>query len=193
MDEYLKSMSTFQKEILCQLIGKKEVIDYSSPNTAKQMHVGHLLSMNIGNYIYRILKFYGVNVISDNHIDNWGKVFRILIIEVKHDKAYISKLSLEEIESLYKQGVELTKNDDFASTEESQELVLNGDAENTKKCEKINDVSQRPFDEIYKHADVSFDYTLGESFDNDKLDLATVLYRTEELGENEIIYFTDGR
>ena len=112
---------------------------------------------------------------------------------IKHGKVDISKLSLEEIESLYKQGVELTKNDDFASTEESQELVLNGDAENTKKWEKINDVSQRPFDEIYKHADVSFDYTLGESFDNDKLDLATVLYRTEELGENEIIYFTDGR
>ena len=75
--------------------------------------------MNIGNSLYRILKFYGVNVISDNHIDNWGKVFRILIIEVKHDKAYISKLSLEEIESLYKQSVELTKNDDFSLSEEN--------------------------------------------------------------------------
>ena len=152
-------MSTFQKEILCQLIGKKEVIDYSSPNTSKQMHVGHLLSMNIGNYIYRILKFWGVNVIIDNHINNWGKQFGILIIAVKYGKADISKLSLEEIESLYKQGVELTKNDDFAAIEESQELVKlqNWDAENTKKWETINDVSQRSFDEIYKHADVSFD------------------------------------
>ena len=163
-------MSTFQKEILCQLIGKKVVIDYSLPNTAKQMHFGHLLSMNIGNYIYRILKFCGVNVISDNHIDDWGKQFGILIIAVKHGKADISKLSLEEMESLYRQVVELMKNDDFASTEESQELVKlqNGDAENTIKWETINDVSQRPFDEIYKLDKVSLDYILGESVYNDK-------------------------
>ena len=239
-----KSISTFQKELPCQLIGKKVVIDYSSPNTAKQMHVGHLRSMNIGNSIYRILKFCGVNVVSDNHIGDWGTQFGILIMAIKRVKADISKLSLEGIESLYKQGVELSKNDDSALSEARRELVKlqNGDVENTKIWKTINDVSQRSFDEIYKLADVSFDYTLGESFYNDKIDrvcselvksgiaeesngalcvfhreherfskqpfiirksdgasnyattdLATVLYRTEELGADEIIYVTDGR
>lgn len=239
-----KSISTFQKELPCQLIGKKVVIDYSSPNTAKQMHVGHLRSMNIGNSIYRILKFCGVNVVSDNHIGDWGTQFGILIMAIKRCKADISKLSLERIESLYKQGVELSKNDDSALSEARQELVKlqNGDVENTKIWKTINDVSQCSFDEIYKLADVSFDYTLGESFYNDKIDrvyseliesgiaeesngalcvfhkeherfskqpfiirksdgasnyattdLATVLYRTEELGADEIIYVTDGR
>lgn len=239
-----KSVAVFQKEIPCQLVGKKVVIDYSSPNTAKQMHVGHLRSMNIGNSIYRILKFCGVNVVSDNHIGDWGTQFGILIMAIKRGKADISKLSLEEIESLYKQGVELSKNDDSALSEARKELVKlqNGDVENTKIWKTINDVSQRSFDEIYKLADVSFDYTLGESFYNDKIDrvcselveigiaeesdgalcvfhkeherfskqpfiirksdgasnyattdLATVLYRTEELGADEIIYVTDGR
>ena len=138
-----KSISTFLKEIPFQLIGKKLIIDYSSPNNAKQMHVGHLLSMNIGNYIYRILKFYGVNVVSGNHIGDLGTHFGILIMAVKHGKGDISKLSLEEIESLYKKNIELTKNDDFALTEAGQELVelQNGDDENIKIWEKIKDVS----------------------------------------------------
>ena len=54
-------------------------------------------------------------------------------------------------------------------------------------------MSQSSFDEIYKLADVSFDYTLGESFYNEKIDLATVLYITEEFGANEIICVPDGR
>ena len=190
-----KSISTFLKEIPFQLIDKKLIIDYSSPNNTKQMHVGHLLSMNIGNYICRILKFYGVNVVSGNHIGDLGTHFGILIMAVKHGKGDISKLSLEEIESLYKKNIELTKNDDFALTEAGQELVelQNGDDENIKIWEKIKDVSQRSLDEIYKLADVSFDYTLGESFYNEKIDLATVLYITEEFGANEIICVLDGR
>ena len=54
-------------------------------------------------------------------------------------------------------------------------------------------MSQSSFDEIYKLTDVSFDYTLGESFYNEKIDLATVLYITEEFGANEIICVPDGR
>ena len=81
----------------------------------------------------QILKFYGVNIVSDNHIGDWGTHFGILIMAVKHGKADISKLSLEEIESLYKKRIELTKNDDFALSKSRQELIklLNGDAENT--------------------------------------------------------------
>jgi arginyl-tRNA synthetase len=62
------------------LAGKTIVVDYSSPNTAKQMHVGHLRSMIIGESIQRILRFCGANVIRDNHLGDWGTQFGILIL-----------------------------------------------------------------------------------------------------------------
>ena len=63
--------------------GKKVVIDYPSPNTAKQMHVGHLRPMVIGEAIKRLLKFCGADIICDNHIGDWGTNFGILIYGIK--------------------------------------------------------------------------------------------------------------
>ena len=67
------------------------VIDYSSPNVAKPMHVGHLRSTVIGAALYRILKFLGHNVLGDNHIGDWGTQFGMIIYGYKHfrdDDAY---------------------------------------------------------------------------------------------------------
>jgi arginyl-tRNA synthetase len=224
--------------------GKRIVIDYSSPNTAKQMHVGHLRSMNIGDSIHRILKFCGADVIRDNHIGDWGTQFGILIMVIKRKGLRTSDLSLEEIESLYQQGNALAKeSEDFLSVARNELVKLqNGDSENLEIWEVINKISQAAFDEIYREMGVSFDHTLGESFYRDQVhriyqeltekhiarvdngalcvfheeheqfsgqpfivrkadgasnyattDLATVLYRTEVLHADELIYVTDGR
>ena len=80
------------------------VVDYSSPNVAKPMHVGHIRSTVIGDSLYRILKFLGHHAISDNHLGDWGTQFGMIIYGYKHfgDKAALAKNAVEELTRLYK-------------------------------------------------------------------------------------------
>ncbi|HET9678658.1 MAG TPA: arginine--tRNA ligase [Buchnera sp. (in: enterobacteria)] len=81
---------------------KKIIIDYSSPNIAKEMHVGHLRSTVIGDSIVRIYEFFGHKVIRANHIGDWGTQFGILITYLKLNKIKINKVTLKEMEDFYK-------------------------------------------------------------------------------------------
>ncbi|MFO0791696.1 MAG: arginine--tRNA ligase [Pirellulales bacterium] len=80
------------------------VVDYSSPNVAKPMHVGHIRSTVIGDALCRILKFLGHHTISDNHLGDWGTQFGMIIYGVKHfgDREAIAKGGVEELTRLYK-------------------------------------------------------------------------------------------
>jgi arginyl-tRNA synthetase len=80
------------------------IIDYSGPNVAKPMHVGHIRSTVIGDALYRILKFLGHRTISDNHLGDWGTQFGMIIYGFKHfgDRAALSKNAVEELTRLYK-------------------------------------------------------------------------------------------
>jgi len=80
------------------------VVDFSSPNVAKPMHVGHIRSTVIGDALYRILKFVGHCAISDNHLGDWGTQFGMIIYGFKHfgDKAALAKNAVEELTRLYK-------------------------------------------------------------------------------------------
>ena len=80
------------------------VVDYSSPNVAKPMHVGHIRSTVIGDALHRILKFLGHHVISDNHLGDWGTQFGMIIYGVKHfgDRTTIAGQGVEELTRLYK-------------------------------------------------------------------------------------------
>jgi arginyl-tRNA synthetase len=80
------------------------VIDYSSPNVAKPMHVGHIRSTVIGDALNRILKFLGHHTISDNHLGDWGTQFGMIIFGVKHFASgnEDAKLTVEELTRLYK-------------------------------------------------------------------------------------------
>lgn len=156
--------------------GKTVVIDYSCPNSAKQMHVGHLRSIIIGEAIQRFMRFCGANVIRDNHIGDWGTQFGILIMAVKREKLDVDKIdesqAIETFERLYKEGVALTKSDEKYLQEARRELVAlqKGEPENIAIWEKINEVSYRSFQVIYDLMDIKFDYVLGESFYRDKVD-----------------------
>ena len=153
--------------------GQTWIVDYSSPNTAKQMHVGHLRSAVIGEALCRLLVFSGAKVIRDNHIGDWGTQFGKLIWAYKRhlDPAALAADPLEEFERLYKFGNHAAEADPAVLTQAQQELVLlqGGDATNLAIWQKINDVSLAAFQVIYDQLGIKFDYTLGESFYNDKV------------------------
>ncbi|HTQ31723.1 MAG TPA: arginine--tRNA ligase [Opitutaceae bacterium] len=150
------------------------VVDYSSPNTAKQMHVGHLRSAVIGEALCRLLEFTGARVIRDNHVGDWGTQFGKLIWAYKRqlDTAALARDPLEEFERLYKAGNSAAEADPAVLKEAQQELVKlqAGDAENLAIWKKINDVSLAAFQQIYDRLGIKFDLTLGESFYNDKVE-----------------------
>ena len=106
--------------------GQTWVVDYSSPNTAKQMHVGHLRSAVIGEAICRLLAFTGAKVVRDNHLGDWGTQFGKLIYGYKRwadDEALLTQ-PIEELERLYKLGHAATPDGSPELEEAKRELVL---------------------------------------------------------------------
>lgn len=147
---------------------KTVVIDFSSPNVAKPMHVGHIRSTIIGECLARVLRFLGHRVITDNHIGDWGTQFGMLIVGWKkhrHDAALASD-AIAELERLYK-----FVNEHGDRDEAKAELVKlqQGDAENRGIWQTIIDLSKHEFDRTYRRLGVTFDHTLGESFYNPML------------------------
>ena len=153
--------------------GETWVVDYSAPNTAKQMHVGHLRSAVIGEAISRLWDFCGAKVIRDNHIGDWGTQFGKLIWAYKRqlDDDAFAKDPLEEFERLYKVGNAAATADPAILKEAQQELVKlqSGDPENLGIWKQITATSLSAFQKIYDQLGIRFDHTLGESFYNDKV------------------------
>ncbi|MBC2600737.1 arginine--tRNA ligase [Puniceicoccus vermicola] len=154
--------------------GKTVVMDFSGPNTAKQMHVGHIRSTVIGEAISRLLSFCGAKVVRDNHIGDWGTQFGILLLACKRfgfDFDQDPVTALPALEDLYRQGNQLVEEDPEAKSEARQELVLlqNGDEERLEIWKKINELSQGAFNDLYRRLGVSFDLTLGESHYRDQV------------------------
>ncbi len=154
--------------------GQTWVVDYSSPNTAKQMHVGHLRSAVIGEAICRLLEFTGARVIRDNHLGDWGTQFGKLIYGYKRwaDPAALATDAIEELERLYKLGHNATPEGSPELEEARRELVKlqSGDPENVALWKKFSEVSLAAFQQIYDRLGIRFDHNLGESFYNDKVD-----------------------
>ncbi|MEM7673352.1 MAG: arginine--tRNA ligase [Verrucomicrobiota bacterium] len=155
--------------------GQKIVVDYSSPNTAKEMHVGHIRSTVIGDAITRILRYAGAEVLSDNHIGDWGTQFGMIIWAIK-DRGFNLDAEhsdvIADLEALYKEGNAAYKSSEETAQEVRQELVKlqAGDPENLAIWQKITDLSWAAFDKIYQQFGISFDLVLGESFYRDKVD-----------------------
>jgi arginyl-tRNA synthetase len=153
--------------------GQTWVVDYSSPNTAKQMHVGHLRSAVIGEAICRLLAFTGARVIRDNHLGDWGTQFGKLIYGYKRwaDPAALATDAIEELERLYKLGHAATPDDSPELEEAKRELVAlqSGDPATVALWKKFSEVSLAAFQQIYDRLGIRFDHHLGESFYNDKV------------------------
>jgi arginyl-tRNA synthetase len=149
------------------------VVDFSSPNVAKPMHVGHIRSTILGDCLARTLRLLGHQVITDNHIGDWGTQFGKLLVGWKRqlDPQALKRDPLGEMERLYKSVNAACQHDPSLLEEARQELVRlqNGHAENIEIWKRMIDLSQHQFDAIYRRLDVNFNHVLGESFYNSRL------------------------
>ncbi len=149
------------------------VVDFSGPNVAKPMHVGHIRSTIIGDSLSRVAKFLGHNVTTDNHIGDWGTQFGMIIYGWKNmlDEAALEAQPLQELLRIYRAVTALCKEDESIKGLCKAELVKlqGGDAENAGIWEKCVDVSKLGLNVIYDRLDVSFDHWYGESFYNEML------------------------
>lgn len=152
---------------------KTIVIDFSAPNVAKPMHVGHIRSTIIGDSLARIARFLGHHVITDNHIGDWGTQFGMILWGWKNiiDKEALKNNPIDELLRVYKDVNILCKEKPELLDTCKTELVKlqGGDKENTAIWEQCVAVSKSGLEKIYTQLDIHFDYWLGESFYNDSL------------------------
>jgi len=149
---------------------KTIVIDFSSPNVAKPMHVGHIRSTGIGDALQRTLRLLGHHVITDNHIGDWGTQFGKLLLGWKQilDRAALAHDAIAELERLYKTiNAECDANPARLEAAKAELVKLQaGDAENIAIWKEMIRLSQIQFATIYARLGVKFDFALGESFYN---------------------------
>jgi arginyl-tRNA synthetase len=163
------------------------VIDFSSPNVAKPMHVGHIRSTILGDSLARIFRLLGHKVIADNHIGDWGTQFGMLLLgwKTQLDELALEKDPISELERLYK----LINGDESLRGDARGELVKlqQGDEENLSIWKKMIAFSEQQFNQVYDRLGVEFDATLGESFYNPLL-----LDAVNELADRDIAEKSDG-
>lgn len=151
----------------------KIVVDFSSPNIAKQMHVGHLRSTIIGDAIAKLLSFMGHEVIRDNHLGDWGTQFGLLIVGMREwgDERALQADPIAELERVYKLASERSRSDDdFAETARTELAKLqSGDRDNHELWEHFVEVSRHALEAVYAELGVSFDTWRGESAYHDAL------------------------
>ena len=152
---------------------KTAVVDFSSPNVAKPMHVGHIRSTILGDSLARTLRLLGHRVVTDNHIGDWGTQFGKLLVGWKKHlvRDALEADPIAEMERLYKLVNAAGEADPSVLEEARQELVKlqGGDEENLRIWHEMIALSQKQFDTIYARLGVKFDHALGESFYNPKL------------------------
>jgi arginyl-tRNA synthetase len=154
------------------------VVDFSSPNVAKPMHVGHIRSTILGDSLARLLRLLGHRVVTDNHIGDWGTQFGMLLVGWKSllDRGALEHDAIAELERIYK-AINLqcdpAKPGYNATTHEAARAELvklqSGDAENLAIWNEMIRLSQIQFENIYGRLGVKFDHALGESFYNPRL------------------------
>ena len=153
--------------------GQTVVIDFSAPNVAKPMHVGHIRSTIIGDALCRIARYLGFNVITDNHIGDWGTQFGMILHGWKTllDPSALETDPIDELVRVYRDVNATAKADPAVLETCKSELVKlqAGDDENLAIWRQCIEVSKRGLRKIYDTLDVRFDHWLGESHYNDRL------------------------
>ncbi|MDO5498120.1 MAG: arginine--tRNA ligase [Propionibacteriaceae bacterium] len=178
---------------------QRVVIDYSAPNVAKQMHVGHLRTTIIGDCFNRVLTAVGNTVLAQNHIGDWGTQFGMLIEQILDEGTDVVALSLAEADDLYKRAAARFKTDPgFATRARARVSVFQGgEAESLAIWQQLIDVSKAGFNAAYDRLNVLLtDADLaGESTYN--ADLAAVCDELEASGvgvidNGALCVFVDG-
>ena len=168
-------------------VQERVIIDFSSPNIAKEMHVGHLRSTIIGDCIANMFEYMGCDVLRLNHVGDWGTAFGMLIVYLKQFHANVlsgeESASLSDLVVWYK-AAKKQFDDDQSFKKQAQLKVVElqqGDTETLQVWRLICDISRRGFAKIYQILGVKLEER-GESFYNPYLhDMITLLERTKLL------------
>ncbi|MGI5204402.1 arginine--tRNA ligase [Spirillospora sp. CA-108201] len=173
---------------------QKVVVEYSSPNVAKEMHVGHLRTTIVGDAIARILAFLGHEVVRDNHVGDWGTPFGMLIehlLDLGEDAAARDDSSVSDLTAFYQAAREKFDGDEaFADRSRRRVVALQaGDAETLRLWNVLVEVSKRYFNSVYGRLGVTLtdDDIKGESYYNDLL-----APTARELEDKGIAVISDG-
>ena len=178
---------------------QRVVIDYSCPNVAKQMHVGHLRTTIIGDCFNRVLTAIGHTVIPQNHIGDWGTQFGMLIEEVLDEGLDAGALMLAEADALYKRASTRFREDEEFATRARARVALfqGGDEESLAIWRQLVDISKPAFNEAYRrlHVLLTDDDLAGESTYN--ADLPVLVEELEASGvavedQGALCVFVDG-
>jgi arginyl-tRNA synthetase len=155
---------------------EKVVVDYSAPNVAKEMHVGHLRGTVIGDALCRMLTFAGYDVHRENHVGDWGTPFGMLIehlVDLGEEKA-AKELSVGDLDTFYRQArASFDESEAFRERSRHRVVLLqSGDTETLRLWKLLVAESVRYFDEVYSKLGVLLtdDDIVGESFYNPMLD-----------------------
>jgi arginyl-tRNA synthetase len=169
------------------------VIDYSGPNLAKEMHVGHLRSTIIGDALARVLDYQGQNVIRQNHMGDWGTQFGMLIaeLECQLSQGDQAELALSDLEVFYQQSKKhFDADSEFADTARAYVVKLqSGDPNCLKLWRQFIDVSIAHNSKIYKQLNVGLtaEHIKPESAYNDDLQ-----WIVQDLESKKIAIESDG-
>lgn len=177
------------------------VVDYGSPNVAKEMHVGHLRPCVIGDCLVRVLEFAGHRVIRQNHIGDWGTPFGMLIEHLLDlgGTGQAEALSVGELDVFYK-AARKKFDDDASFAERSRQRVVSlqgGDEETLRLWNALVEASSRHFEKVFARLGVTMTPadTRGESFYNPFLpEIAADLERRgiAVIGDGALCVFPDG-
>ncbi|TCM49135.1 arginine--tRNA ligase [Kribbella sp. VKM Ac-2568] len=171
--------------------GKRVVVDYSQPNVAKQMHVGHLRSTVIGDALCNVLRYVGDEVIRQNHVGDWGTQFGMLVEQVLFEGLVVESLDIAGLQLLYQRGRKhFDADSNFADQSRARVVLLqSGDPLTLEIWRQMVEVSLIEFDRIYAKlgSPLTRSDVVGESAYNDQLpgivaDLAAAGLLTESGG-----------
>lgn len=148
---------------------KRIIVEFSSPNIAKEMHVGHLRSTIIGDSIARLFEFLGHDVVRLNHVGDWGTAFGMLIAYIREEVGEV-EADLSKLMEWYRAAKQkFDADEEFKGRARSAVIALQGgDPSALKEWERICEISRRAFQEIYDLLDVHLEER-GESFYNPEL------------------------
>ena len=153
--------------------GKTVCMDYSSPNIAKNFHVGHLRTTVIGNSLYKIYQKLGYDVVRINHLGDWGTQFGKLIVAYKlwSSEELVKEKGIEELLRIYVKFENESKENESLIAEAREWFVKmeQNDPEALEIWNWFKDISMVEFERIYDLLGMSFDSYLGESFYRDKV------------------------
>uniref|UniRef100_A0AC34FAE0 Arginine--tRNA ligase n=1 Tax=Panagrolaimus sp. ES5 TaxID=591445 RepID=A0AC34FAE0_9BILA len=170
---------------------RKALVDFSSPNIAKEMHVGHLRSTIIGDTICRLMEFFGFDVLRINHVGDWGTQFGMLIAHLQDRfPNYLNETPpIGDLQAFYKESKKRFDEDEAFKARAYDRVVKlqNHDPEIIKAWKMICDVSRADFNKIYEKLDIKITER-GESFYQEYM-----VKLVKELEEKNILITEEGR